>query len=116
MQAPNLIVLDINLPDIDGFQVCRELRSRPQTRQIPVIYLSATFVDDIDKVQAVNAGADGYLTHPVEPPVLIATVNAFLRAHRAENAVQESEAKFKAVFENALNGIVLLNQDLIFSM
>src|SRR5215213_5066172 len=84
MREPTLVLLDINLPDMDGFQVCRELRARPQTRRIPVIYLSATFVDDIDKVHALNAGGDGYLTHPVEPAVLIATVNAFLRAHHAE--------------------------------
>src|SRR3954452_16400695 len=112
--GPSLIVLDINLPDIDGFQVCRELRARPETRRTPVIYLSATFVDNIDKVHGVNAGADGYLTHPVEPPVLIATVNAFLRARRAEDAVQQTEAKFKAVFDNALNGIALLSDALIF--
>src|SRR3954452_7654439 len=55
MSGPKLIVLDVNLPDMDGFQVCRELRARTQTRRTPVIYLSATFVDDIDKVHAVNA-------------------------------------------------------------
>ena len=114
MDGPDLIVLDINLPDIDGFQVCRELRARAQTQRTPVIYLSATFVDDVDKVEGVNAGADGYLTHPVEPPVLVATVNAFLRARRAEEAEQQSEAKFKAIFDNALNGISLLSADLIF--
>jgi PAS domain S-box-containing protein len=114
LRLPNLIVLDINLPDIDGFEVCRALRARRETRQIPIIYLSATFVDDIDKVHAVNAGADGYLTHPVEPPVLIATVQAFLRARRAEDAIEESEGKFKAVFDNALNGIALLSGDLLF--
>lgn len=113
-ERPDVVVLDINLPDIDGFRVCRELRSRPETRDIPVIYLSATFVDDLDKVQGLNAGADGYLTHPVEPPVLVSTIGAFLRARRAEHAVQESEARFKAVFEHALNGIALLSDGLIF--
>ncbi len=113
-QGTDLVVLDINLPDMDGFQVCRELRAAPETRRTPVIYLSATFVDDIDKVHAVNAGADGYLTHPVEPPVLIATVNAFIRARRAEDAIWQSEAKFQAVFDNALHGIALLSEDLIF--
>jgi PAS domain S-box-containing protein len=111
---PSLVVLDINLPDIDGFQVCRELRGRPQTRRIPIMYLSATFVDDTDKIQGLDAGADGYLTHPVEPPVLIATVRALLRARQAEDAVKESEAKFMAVFEHALNGIALLSRDFVF--
>lgn len=111
---PSLVVLDINLPDIDGFQVCRELRGRPETRRIPIMYLSATFVDDTDKIQGLDAGADGYLTHPVEPPVLIATVRALLRARQAEDAVKESEAKFMAVFEHALNGIALLSSDFVF--
>ena len=87
---------------------------RRATARTPVIHLSATFVNDDDKVHGLDAGADGYLTHPVEPPVLIATVNAFLRARRAEDALRESEAKFKAVFEQALNGIALLSDDMIF--
>ncbi|MEO5819003.1 MAG: response regulator [Vicinamibacteraceae bacterium] len=111
---PDLVVLDVNLPDIDGFEVCRQLRASPRTVRTPVIHLSATFVNDVDKVQGLDAGADGYITHPVEPPVLIATVNAFLRARRAEDALRESEAKFKAVFEHALDGISLLSHEMIF--
>jgi PAS domain S-box-containing protein len=114
MDAPDLVVLDINLPDIDGFDVCRELRASPRTRRTPVIYLSASFVDDIHKVHAVDAGGDGYLTHPVEPPVLLATVHAFLRARRAEDARHTSEAQFKTVFDVAPNGIALLSSDWLF--
>src|SRR5690242_15577653 len=110
----DLVVLDVNLPDLDGFEVCRRLRAAAKTSRTPVIHLSATFVNDLDKVQGLDAGADGYITHPVEPPVLVATVNAFLRARRAEDAMRESEAKFKAVFEQALNGISLLSHDMIF--
>lgn len=113
-RAPDLVVLDVNLPDIDGFQVCRELRRQPVTARTPVVHLSATFVNDINKVQGLDAGADGYLTHPVEPPVLIATVKAFLRTRHAERAMRESEAKFKAVFEQALHGIALISDDLLF--
>jgi PAS domain S-box-containing protein len=106
----DLVILDVNLPDIDGFEVCRRIRAHPPTARTPVIHLSATFVQDEYKVHGLDVGADGYLTHPVEPPVLIATVNAFLRARRAEEAMRKSEAKFKAVFENALNGIALIDQ------
>jgi signal transduction histidine kinase len=85
----DLVVLDINLPDIDGFEVCRRIRASESLTRLPVVHLSATFVKDVDKAHGLDVGANGYLTHPVEPPVLIATVSAFLRAWRAE---QEREA------------------------
>src|SRR4051812_4526760 len=56
-QGADLVVLDVNLPDIDGFQVCRQIRSNGHTARIPVIHLSATFVKDVDKVQGLEAGA-----------------------------------------------------------
>lgn len=110
----DLVVLDVNLPDIDGFEVCRQIRSNTHTARMPVIHLSATFVNDMDKVHGLEAGADGYLTHPVEPPVLVATVNAFLRARRAEDAMRQSEAKFRAIFDQAPTGILLLSTDLLY--
>ncbi len=110
----DILLLDVNLPDIHGFDVCRRLRTDPRTARLPVIHISATFVKEIDKAQGLDAGSDGYLTHPIEPPVLIATVNAFLRARRAEDEMRKSEAKFKAVFDNAVSGILLLDQHLTY--
>jgi PAS domain S-box-containing protein len=109
----DLVVLDVNLPDFDGFEVCRQIRRSEVGTRTPVIHLSATFVNDVDKVHGLEVGADGYLTHPVEPPVLIATVNAFLRTRAAELELRQSEAKFKSIFDNALNGIALLDKALI---
>ena len=111
---PDVVVLDVNLPDIDGFEVCRQLRALEETSRIPVIHLSATFVTANYKVKGLEAGADGYLTHPVEPVVLIATVNAFLRARQAEEAMRQSEAKFRAIFDQVDDGICLFTRDLLF--
>ena len=108
------IVLDVNLPDVDGFEVCRRLRAWPDTARTPIIHLSATFVGADDQVHGLDVGADGYLTHPVEPPVLVATVNAFLRARSAEDLMRRSEAKFRSVFDHAANGIALMNDDFNF--
>lgn len=114
-QGPDAIVLDVHLPDIDGFQVCRELRSVEKSMRTPVIHLSATFVTDMHKVRGLEAGADGYLTHPVEPLVLIATVNAFLRARQAEEGMRKSEAKFKSIFDQVADGLALFTTDLTFT-
>jgi len=80
--AADILLLDVNLPDIHGFEVCRRLREDPRTARLPVVHVSATFVKEIHKTEGLDAGGDDYLTHPIEPPVLIATVNAFLRAPR----------------------------------
>jgi PAS domain S-box-containing protein len=109
--GPDAIVLDVNLPDIDGYEVCRILRTRDATARTPIIHLSATFVNPEDKVYGLEAGADGYLTHPVEPPVLVATVRAFIRARRAEEELRRSEAKFRTIFDKGLNGIALFDSN-----
>ncbi|HKF28272.1 MAG TPA: response regulator [Candidatus Binataceae bacterium] len=108
----DLMLLDVNLPDLHGFEVCRRLRQDPRTARLPIIHVSATFVTDLDKAHGLDSGADGYLTHPIEPSVLIATIKAFLRARRAEEEMHRSEAKFRTVFENAFVGIVLLDERL----
>ncbi|MFZ6178118.1 response regulator [Nannocystis pusilla] len=81
---PDLVVLDVRLPDIGGFEVCRRLKSDPRTKDIKILHTSATFVTSDNRVEGVEAGADGYLTQPFEPQDLIATVRALLRLHEAE--------------------------------
>ncbi|MDB5340286.1 MAG: phoR 3, partial [Planctomycetaceae bacterium] len=113
-QQCDLVVLDIDLPDIDGHEVCRRIRQNPSISRIPVIHVSATFVSDFHKIKGLEAGADGYLTHPVEPLVLIATIKAFLRTRQMESELARSEAKFRAIFDQALMGICLISNDMIY--
>jgi PAS domain S-box-containing protein len=112
-EALDLVVLDVNLPDIDGFEVCKRLRALEHLARTPVIHLSATFVNDVAKVQGLEGGADGYLTQPVEPPVLVATVKAFLRTRQAELERRQQELEFKAIFDRALNGIAVIGTNLV---
>jgi len=86
--SPRLIVLDVKLPDIDGWEICRRLKSDPTTAAILVLQMSATYVSEADTVRALEGGADACLTEPVEPPVLVATVRALLRARNAEEATR----------------------------
>jgi signal transduction histidine kinase len=92
-QLPDLITLDVNLPDINGFQVCRQLKADPATNHIPILHVSSTFVGPESRVQGLAGGADAYLSEPIDRSELVATVAALLRLKGAENrARQEAEA------------------------
>lgn len=108
-ESLSVVVLDIHLPDIDGLEVCRRLRTQPATFKLPVIHLTAAFLSDEDKVRGLDSGADAYLTHPVEPAVLVSTIQALVRTREAEEAMRHSEAKFRAAFERAPSGIGLVD-------
>lgn len=100
----DLVVLDIDLPDINGYEVCRRIRTLPSTQRVRVVYLSASFIDDNHKVQGFEAGADGFLSHPVEPAVLNATVASLLRTRTIEMELEqllERERQARAEAERA---------------
>lgn len=75
---PDLVILDLMLPEIDGWAVCRELRRSPQTESLPIVMLTARD-DVIDRVLGLELGADDYLTKPFSPRELVARVRAVLR-------------------------------------
>jgi PAS domain S-box-containing protein len=106
----DLVVLDVNLPDMDGFEVCRRLRANPETELLPVLHLSATFTNSSDFSQGFEAGADSYLTRPVEPPVLIATVRTLLFARQADTTRRGLDAKLHTMFNLAPVAIAILDQ------
>jgi PAS domain S-box-containing protein len=108
----DLVVLDVNLPDIDGFEVCRRLRARPDTAELPVLHLSATFVQSADFTLGFEAGADSYLTRPVEAPVLLATVRTLLFARNADVLRRGLDAKMRTMFHLAPVAIAILDPSL----
>lgn len=82
-EPPELIVLDIMLPDVDGLEVCRRLKRDRETRQIPILMASARG-EESDVVAGLELGADDYVTKPFSPKVLIARVKAVLRRNEVE--------------------------------
>lgn len=80
---PQLIVLDLLLPEIDGFQICKYLKSEPDTRDIPVIMVTAKS-EEADIVAGLEVGADDYLPKPFSPRVLVARIRALLRRKAAQ--------------------------------
>ena len=75
---PDLVLLDVRLPDIDGLEVCRTIRANSATSAIRVVQTSAAFITDQDVVNGFESGADGYLTVPYDPNSLIAMLRSLL--------------------------------------
>src|SRR5690242_4805080 len=86
---PDLAPLAVSLPDMSGTEMLRRMRVAPQTIMVPVVHASATYVESRDIGHALDSGADGYLTLPVDGVELIATVRAVLRARHAEEAAHQ---------------------------
>ena len=110
-QRPDLVLLDVNLPDMDGFEVCRRLRSQQDTLTVPIVHISATFVNDRAEEIAYEGGADSYLTDPVEPAVLLATIHSLLRLRRAEEGLRAAGREWQATFDAIGDGICLLTSE-----
>ncbi len=82
-EVPDLILLDWMLPLMSGIEVCRQLRSKPDTRSAPIIMLTARG-EETDKLRGLDSGCDDYITKPFSPAELIARVNAVLRRSKPE--------------------------------
>lgn len=108
---PDLIILDVKLPDIGGFEVCRRVKAHPATSSIPVLHLSAKFIKSEDKAQGLEGGADAYLAQPVEPIELIATIKALLRIRKAEESALALAREWKTTFDAISDGVCLLNKE-----
>src|SRR5579864_1299106 len=87
---PPLVLLDVNLPDMSGFEVCKRIRATPTIASTAVVHISASHSQSQHQVYGLDSGADSYMVEPVAPEVLVATVKAFLRARQAEDALRRS--------------------------
>jgi DNA-binding response OmpR family regulator len=106
---PDLVILDVNLPDVSGFEICRCLRADPATRSVPVLQVSGVFVHSDDRSQGLEEGADAYLVKPVEPRELLATVRSLLRVHAAEEAARASAQQWRTTFDAIGDAVFLLD-------
>ena len=105
---PELILLDIMMPGIDGYEVCRQLKGDPETREIPVVFLSA--LDDTkDKVKGLDLGAVDYIAKPFQADEVIARVNTHLTIHRLKREVQQQ----KDELEHELQTVSDVQRDLL---
>lgn len=77
-EVPSLILMDVQLPDAHGFELCRRLKRLPQLKDVPIIFLSARYTEPADRAEGLLAGADAYLSKPVNIDVLWEEVNYLL--------------------------------------
>ncbi len=90
-ESPDTILLDIKMPGMDGYEVCRRLKSEGLTKHIPVIMLTAIFTDTDNKVKGLDMGADVFLPKPIDSSELIAQINVMLRIKTAEDALRKEK-------------------------
>ncbi|HGM6307855.1 MAG: response regulator [Pseudomonas putida] len=106
------LILDVNLPDMSGFDIVRLLRAKPETALLPVIHVSAASIQTGDIITGLDAGADAYLVHPVDADVLVATLRTLLRVRDTERALRDSEASFREIFTNVSAPIAVIDDRL----
>ena len=99
---PDLIILDVIMPGMDGYAVCREIRADPVLTQIPVLFLTAKIKDE-DKITGFNAGADDYLCKPFNIDELILRVRAILRRTQRQSAAEPASGNTVKVGEYTLD-------------
>jgi two-component system phosphate regulon response regulator PhoB len=115
----DLILLDVMLPGLDGFEVCRSLRSRAETETIPIIFLTAK-IEEEDQVRGLMMGGDDYMTKPASPQVILAHVKAVLRRSGVDesrkilvNDLTIFEDEYRATIENKDLGLTLTEFELL---
>ncbi len=114
-QAPELILLDVSMPGMDGFEVCRRLKAQEQTRDVPVIFVSA-MSEMVEKLKGFELGAVDYVTKPYQREELLARVRTHLELHRLRHhlsemveertrSLRESEKKLKSSLLDSISAI-----------
>ena len=124
---PDVIILDVKMPEMDGYEVCQVLKNNPQTRHIPVIFLTAIHTDTQSKVKGLKLGADAFLTKPIDQAELIAQINAMMRIKHAEDMLRKekdlledlvlqrtsellaSQMRYKSLF-NSISDMVIIHK------
>ena len=115
---PQLVLMDVNLPDISGFDLCRRIKSRPELADVMVLHVSASRVSGTDRAVGLEVGSDGYLIEPIDEHELHAAVRSLirLRERQQENEgllarLRRSEELFRGLFEQAAVGMCVVGSD-----
>lgn len=110
--APEVVVLDVKLPDLIGYEVCRQLKKDPATSSVLVIQTSATFVTSEGKARGLDSGADAYLAQPFESVELIAMVKSLLRLRSSEMQARQRAEELSTADQRKNEFLAMLGHEL----
>ncbi|MBN2223321.1 MAG: PAS domain S-box protein [Deltaproteobacteria bacterium] len=105
--TPDLVLLDVMMPEMDGFEVCRRLRSDPRTTELPILIVTA-LDDHRSRLAGIEAGADDFISKPFDPEELEARVKSIIRLNRYRKLVSE-RMKFERLFDLSPDGIIIVD-------
>jgi CheY-like chemotaxis protein len=113
MELPDLVLLDVNMPNKDGFTVLEEIRADPTVQHIPVIILTAARLDSIEVQFGLNLGADDYITKPFNKRELLARIRTRLRAKETEDGIRK---QFEAVLQSTGDAVLMFDEKACLSL
>ena len=106
----DLALVDVNMPDMDGFEVCQRIKSDPELAGVSVIILSGALIESDNKVIGLDLGADDYIARPVPNPELLARIRAVLRVKVAEDALRSREKQLQVLITANIDGMLVVDQ------
>jgi putative two-component system response regulator len=112
---PDLILLDIMMPEMDGYEVCRQLKASPDTENIPVIFLTAK-TQEGDETKGFELGAVDYITKPITPPILMARVNTHIALRNAQKFLEKQNLVLEEQVEERTSKLAALQDAIIIAM
>jgi PAS domain S-box-containing protein len=104
-----VVLLDVRMPGLDGFQTAEYIRGLERTRHIPIIFITAHSKDEVQVIQGYTAGAVDYVFKPFDPVVLRSKIAVFIELFEKKRALQEGEERFRKAFEDAPIGVALVD-------
>jgi len=99
-EQPDVILLDIVMPEMDGYQTCKKLKKDKRTNHIPIILIMAVKIDTQSRIKGLNSGADAFLSKPIDTNEFIAQVNSILRIKEAEDKLRNESEKLRKTLED----------------
>ena len=110
IHSPDTILLDIKMPGMDGYEVCKRLKEDEDTQPIPVILISAVMKESKDFVKGLDSGADAYLTKPIDELVLAAQIKTALRLKAAEDYLRMQKGLLEDMVQKRTAELVQTNK------